>query len=82
MALLLHNQTWKEISNPLSPESVYNLLNELKAVIWVLVSLKGPLGTLVVDRPKRRSLGHRYVPSSGDVGDLPIGLSLTRFAAS
>ena len=40
-ATSVHNQTWEEISNPLSPESIYNLLNELKAVIWVSCLLKG-----------------------------------------
>lgn len=47
-----------------------------------LVSLKGPLGILGVDRLNRRSFGHRQVSSSGDVGCLSIGLSFTRFAAS
>ena len=42
----------------------------------------GPLGTLAVDLPSNRSLGHKYVPSSGDVGCLPMGLSLIKFAIS
>lgn len=46
------------------------------------VILKGPLGTLAVDLPNKRSLGHRYVPSSGDVGCLPMGLSFTKFVIS
>ena len=44
--------------------------------------LNGPLGTLNVHRPSSRSLGQIYVPSSGEVGCLPIGRSFTRFAAS
>ena len=46
------------------------------------VNLKGPLGTLAVDLPSNRSLGHKYVSSSGDVGCLPMGLSLIKFAIS
>ena len=44
------------------------------------VILKGPLGTLAVDLPNKRSLGHKYVPSSGNVGCLPMGLSLIKIA--
>ena len=35
-----------------------------------------------VDRPSKMLLGHEYVPSSGDVGCLPIGLSFPRLATS
>ena len=56
--------------------------NEVETVIWVSYlserTTRDPRG----DWPKRRSFGHRQDPSSGDVECLPIGLSLTRLAAS
>lgn len=45
-------------------------------------SSNGPLGTRDVALPSSRSFGQRYAPSSGDVGCLPIGLSLSKLATS
>ena len=60
----------------LSPESIYNLLNELVAVIWL--SDRDPRG----GSTKKEVVRAQVSPSSGDVGCLPTGLSLTRFASS
>ena len=46
------------------------------------VCANGPLGTREVERPSKRSLGHREDSSSGEVGCLPIGLSFTKLAVS
>lgn len=46
------------------------------------VCRNGPLGTRDVERPSKRSLGHTYDSSSGEVGCLPIGLSFIKLAAS
>ena len=44
--------------------------------------MNGPLGTRDVERPSKRSLGHKYDSSFGEVGCLPIGLSFIKLAAS
>ena len=43
---------------------------------------KGPWGITADDLPRRRSLGHRYDPSSGVDGTLPIGRWLTIWPTS
>ena len=42
------------------------------------VCMNGPLGTRDVEHPSKRSLGHKYDSSSGEVGCLPIGLSFIK----
>ena len=48
----------------------------------LFVCTNGPLGSRDVERPSKRSLGHRYDSPSGEVGCLPIGLSFIKLAAS
>ena len=47
-----------------------------------LVSLNGPCKIRLDALPNNMSLGHKYDPSSGSLGVLQIGRSLTRFASS
>ena len=70
----------------LGKQSVVHLLQKLSTILWMnsylcrglLVCTNGPLGTRDVERPSKRSLGHRYDSSSGEVGCLPIGLSFIK----
>ena len=45
-------------------------------------SSKRLLGTRDVALPSNRSFGQRYAPPLGDLGCLPIGLSLSKLATS
>ena len=59
MPLLTHNQVWELSCGPFFPEAINYVLNEFKTESWIVDSLKGPLGTHVVERPKSRSFGHK-----------------------
>ena len=45
-------------------------------------SSNGPFGILLVALPNSKSFGHKYAPSSGDVGCRPFGLSFSKLAIS
>ena len=59
MPLLTHDQVWKVVCGPSLPEAINYVLNESKRSLGFVDSLKGPLGTHVVERPKSRSFGHK-----------------------